>query len=110
MSNEYISRESVLAGIEQTIENSGCVNHEREIIDCVRYGSAADVVEVVRCNKGRLTRLGTNGFYGLVKVKADEQEVDSPYKNTLEAIFECFQRLAEYENAEFGMDGGEQHE
>lgn len=47
MSNEYISRESVLADIEQTIENSGCVNHESEIIDCVRYGSAADVLPVV---------------------------------------------------------------
>ena len=43
MSNEYISRESVLADIEQTIENSGCVNHESEIIDCVRYADAADV-------------------------------------------------------------------
>ena len=49
MSNEYISRESVLADIEQTIEDSGCVNHEREIIDCVRYADAADVVQVVRC-------------------------------------------------------------
>lgn len=47
MSNEYISRESVLADIEQTIENSGCVNHEREIIDCVRYASAADVAPAV---------------------------------------------------------------
>ena len=47
MSNEYISRESVLADIEQTIENSGCVNYEREIIDCVRYADAADVAEVV---------------------------------------------------------------
>ena len=47
MSNEYISRESVLADIEQTIENSECVNHESEIIDCVRYADAADVAEVV---------------------------------------------------------------
>ena len=51
MSNEYISRESVLADIEQTIENSGCVNHESEIIDCVRYAGAADVVPVVRCGE-----------------------------------------------------------
>ena len=49
MANEYIGREAVLADIEQTIENSGCVNHEGEIIDCVRYAIAADVVEVVRC-------------------------------------------------------------
>lgn len=46
---EYISRDLVLADIEQTIEDSGCVNHESEIIDCVRYATAADVVEVVRC-------------------------------------------------------------
>ena len=49
MPNEYISRDSVIADIEQTIENSGCVNHESEIIHCVRYATAADVVEVVRC-------------------------------------------------------------
>ena len=48
MSNEYISRESVLADIEQTIENSGCANNEREIIDCVRYADAADVAPVHR--------------------------------------------------------------
>lgn len=51
MSNEYISRESVLADIEQTIENSECVNHESEIIDCVRYADAADVAPVVRCGE-----------------------------------------------------------
>ena len=109
MPNDYISRATVLSDIEQTIENSGCANHEMEIIDCVRYGSAADVVQVVRCGKDRLTKLGANGIYGLVKVKDNEQEVDSPYKNTLAAIVECFQRLAEYENAEFGTDGGESH-
>ena len=47
MPNEYIIREAIIADIEQTIENSGCVNHEREIIDCVRYATAADVVQVV---------------------------------------------------------------
>lgn len=109
MSNEYISRESVLADIEQTIEDSGCVNHEREIIDCVRYADAADVAPVVRLGKDRLTKLSANGIYGLAKVKDNEQEVDSPYRNTLAAIVECFQRLAEYENAEFGTDGGEHH-
>ena len=44
---EYISRDLVLADIEQTIEDSGCVNHERDIIDCVRYATAADVAPVV---------------------------------------------------------------
>lgn len=47
--DEYISRDLVLADIEQTIEDSGCVNHEREIIDCVRYAKTADIVPVVRC-------------------------------------------------------------
>ena len=49
MPNDFISRATVLSDIEQTIENSGCVNHEREIIDCVRYADASDVVQVVRC-------------------------------------------------------------
>lgn len=46
----------------------------------------------------RLTILSKNGIYGLAKVKENEQEVESPYKNTLEAIIESWQRLAEYEN------------
>lgn len=49
MANDYISRNEVLADIRATIESSGCVNHEREIIDCVRYATSADVIPVVRC-------------------------------------------------------------
>jgi hypothetical protein len=48
MANDYISRDEVLADIRATIESSGCVNHEREIIDCVRYATTADVIPVVR--------------------------------------------------------------
>lgn len=51
MTNEYINREELLQDIEDTIKFSGCVNHESEIIDRVRYEPAADVVEVVRCGE-----------------------------------------------------------
>ena len=30
----------------------------------------------------------------------DRQEFDSPYKNTLQCILDCFERLAQYEDAE----------
>ena len=46
----------------------------------------------------RLTRLYKAGRYGLAKVKDSEQEVDSPYPNTLRAILESFQRLGAYED------------
>lgn len=47
----------------------------------------------------RLTaRSVKNNMAYLVKVKPDEQEVESPYPNTLNAIIESFQRLAEYED------------
>lgn len=48
----------------------------------------------------RLTAIAPNGMAYLVKVKPNEQEVESPYPNTLKAIMESFQRLAEYEIAE----------
>lgn len=46
----------------------------------------------------RLTRLYKAGRYSLAKVKDSEQEVDSPYPNTLRAILESFQRLGAYED------------
>ena len=48
----------------------------------------------------RLTARNKNGLAYLVKVKPNEQEVDSPYKNTLKCILDCFERLAQYEEAE----------
>ena len=48
----------------------------------------------------RLTARTENGCAYLVNVKPDEQEVDSPYKNTLQCILDCFERLAAYEDAE----------
>ena len=109
MPNDYISREAALKNaFEMTELRSGTLMKVVDVDDLESI-PAADVVPVVRCGKDRLTKLGANGIYGLVKVKDNEQEVDSPYKNTLAAIVECFQRLAEYENAEFGTDGGEPH-
>ena len=46
----------------------------------------------------RLTKEFKPGWFGLVKVKENEQEVDSPYPNTLRAILESFKRLGEYED------------
>ena len=46
---ELIDREALLADMSQTVENSGCVYHEDEIIDCVKYAPTIDAVEVVFC-------------------------------------------------------------
>ena len=43
-----IDADALLSDIERTIEESGCVNHEGEIMDCVRYASEVDAVPVVR--------------------------------------------------------------
>lgn len=48
----------------------------------------------------RLTARNENGFAYLVNVKPNEQEVDSPHKNTLKCILDCFERLTQYEEAE----------
>lgn len=45
----------------------------------------------------RLTARNKDGLAYLVNVKPDEQEVDSPYENTLKCILDCFERLAQYE-------------
>lgn len=47
--SDLIDRANLLAEIQLAIEDSGCVNHEREIIDCVRYAPTIDAVQVVRC-------------------------------------------------------------
>ena len=48
----------------------------------------------------RLTARDKHGNAYLVNVKEDEQEVDSPYPNTLQCILDCFSRLVAYEDAE----------
>ena len=49
-------------------------------------------------NIERLTARNKDGLAYLVNVKPDEQEVDSPHKNTLKCILDCFERLAQYED------------
>ena len=44
----YRDADALMADIERTIENSGCVNHEGEIMDCVRYAPEVGVVPAVR--------------------------------------------------------------
>ena len=53
-----------------------------------------------KADMSRLTARTETGHAYLVNVKPDEQEVDSPYKNTLQCILDCFERLAQYEDAE----------
>jgi hypothetical protein len=43
-----IDADALLSDIERSIEESGCANHEGEIMDCVRYASEVDAVPVVR--------------------------------------------------------------
>ena len=49
-----IDKEALLSDIELTITESGCVNHEREIIDCVKYAPTIDAVAVVRCRECKI--------------------------------------------------------
>jgi len=89
MPNDFISRATVLSDIEQTIENSGCVNHEREIIDCVRYATSADVVQVVHARWGA----DADGDYYRCSACSEWQDRKTAY---------C-------PNCGAKMDGGEQH-
>ena len=50
----YIDVDALLQDIERTIDDSGCVNHEREIMDCIRY---APTVETNR--RGSWEYIGT---------------------------------------------------
>ena len=57
-----IDKDALLSDIERTIEESGCVNHEGEIMDCVRYASEVDAVPVVRCRDCKRYMLGPFGM------------------------------------------------
>lgn len=46
-----IDKDALLSDIERTIEESGCVNYESEIMDCVRYAPELGAVPVVRCGE-----------------------------------------------------------
>lgn len=45
MNDDLISRSALLDNIQKTIEESGCVNHEGEMLDCIRYATAVDAVD-----------------------------------------------------------------
>jgi hypothetical protein len=59
-----IDADALIADIYTTIEDSGCVNHEKEIIECVMY---ADVVAAVPAVSG-----------GWISVKDKLPEIDMP--------------------------------
>lgn len=40
-----IDADDLLADIEKTIEESGCVNHEGEIMDCIEYAPTINPVK-----------------------------------------------------------------
>ncbi|WMI81825.1 hypothetical protein [Anaerotignum sp. MB30-C6] len=46
----------------------------------------------------RLTERNERGFAYLKNVKPNEQDVESPYPNTLRCILDCFEQLAKYED------------
>ena len=46
---KLINADDLMADIEATIKNSGCVNHEGEILDCIAYTDTIDAGLVVRC-------------------------------------------------------------
>ncbi len=77
-----IDADALLSDIEHTIEESGCVNHEGEIMDCVRYAPEVDAAPVVRAEWKRdigdrhssgeyryCTACGGNAFhlYGMIR-------------------------------------------
>lgn len=51
MNDDLISQSALLNDIRKTIEESGCVNHEGEMLDCIRYAPAVDAVIPVRCKE-----------------------------------------------------------
>lgn len=42
-----IDKDALMADIKATIEDSGCVNHEGEIMDCIEYAPTISAVPVV---------------------------------------------------------------
>ena len=43
-----IDADALLSDIAKTIEESGCVNHESEIIDCIEYAPVIDIKPSIR--------------------------------------------------------------
>jgi hypothetical protein len=61
---ELIERSDLLAEIQLAIEDRGCINHEHDIMDCIRYAPTVDAVTVVRCGDCRHSSKITNSTKG----------------------------------------------
>jgi hypothetical protein len=70
-----IDADALMADIERTIENSGCVNHEGEIMDCVRYAPEVDAMPVVRCGECRYRELAKVNCKGYTICPASGMEI-----------------------------------
>ena len=70
-----IDKDALLSDIERTIVESGCVNHEGEIMDCVRYAPEVDAVQVVRCRECRYRELAKVNCKGYVICPASGMEI-----------------------------------
>ena len=71
----YIDADALISDIERTIEGSGCVNHESEIMDCVRYATEVDAVQVVRCGECRYRELAKVNCKGYTICPASGMEI-----------------------------------
>ena len=70
-----IDKDALLSDRERTIVESGCVNHEGEIMDCVRYAPEVDAVQVVRCGECRYRELAKVNCKGYVICPASGMEI-----------------------------------
>ena len=70
-----IDADALMADIERTIENSGCVNHEGEIMDCVRYAPEVDAMPVVRCGECRYRQKAKVNRKGFLICPASGMEI-----------------------------------
>ena len=102
-----IDADALLSDIERTIEESGCVNHEGEIMDCVRYAPEVDVVPVVRCGEcANAKRIGKNES---VYTCTHPQWTRRPHKDTFEES-QLFHGLDGNDFCSYGAKMEEHHE
>ncbi len=45
----YIDADVLLRDIDKMFANSGCINHEKEMLDEIRYAETVDAIPVIRC-------------------------------------------------------------
>ena len=102
-----IDADALLSDIERTIEESGCVNHDGEIMDCVRYAPEVDVVPVVRCGEcANAKRIGKNES---VYTCTHPQWTRRPHKDTFEES-QLFHGLDGNDFCSYGAKMEEHHE